>query len=434
MKVRYGAFAILLAFAACSEQQSDPLAFSRTAVQSQDVLAQSATPDISKDAPFVVSLQPSGSIGAGSALNFQLSITARTAGLAAFEIYSPEIQSARRGQWLRPLLPPGRLPRLAEWREPVVPASSVSQALPLTIPRPGFYRIVVKATLVDIPLGEWNEYNDATIEVFWLLVHDDGGALLSRFEPDSIPAGYIAAPGMFNTRGSQGAGNDVISGPTICNGICGTLRYVNYAIGAYQNIGPADLIIHKYDAFGGYLGTTITPTNGQGELTIACPSGSNRHQVNVAFGDPNVEMLVFDNFWVFASDCGSTSDRFVDDENAHHYALAKYTVALSKALWNHNAPRVRVHVIGYSSYPPGENRINVREADAFTRGEFTVGHEYGHFAVHKAFGGLPAGYDTCPSPHPPGNPTSIGCAYSEDLATAHAMDILGTLITSTDYA
>lgn len=54
----------------------------------------------------------------------------------------------------------------------------------------------------------------------------------------------------------------------------------------------------------------------------------------------------------------------------------------------------------------------------------SMGHEYGHAAHHKAFGGgvISPG---CPEPHNLQDPTNYDCAFSEGFANFHALETIG---------
>ena len=382
---------------------------------------------------FRIQLEVAGEISPNSPIR----LTARTTGLISTQdvdirISAPEIEAARTSAWGSGFRVPTRvsMPALQSSRTSLSAGASDTRTIELSVPAPGYYRVVASARAVQEPLRAAGKlrYEDAAHATVWLFVSESDGRTTRRFDATLLPDSAVRRPGPLRyLRPSQPEPGRAATDAIMSSPGSRTWEVIYY-----------DDYWNQYEPL---VGATVTGTEGpagedptsvyettniDGEFVTGCDDelfyGYNM-EVNAA----NTALIVIPNSVVAtvnASPWGCGDEQIIVDHDAEAHVFSHTRIAISNSLDFFDQGRVQVPVkvdtaASYSYYDYAGDTIVIKSSLVFSLAvEEITAHEFGHSLHHEGFEGL-AGPPFCQVHGLPAY-TTLKCAYDEGFAAYHA--------------
>jgi len=443
---------------------------------------------------FQVSIEASGDLRPGVPTVLALSGTSnRATRLAGFSIHLPEVEAAKQTSWGPDFrVPEGEpLPPAARWQTGTGSGSPFQYTTSVTIPEPGYYRVVAtarKASGEPAISSEGERIQDIAHARLWLLVREGGGVVTASFEPDSLPPGAVRSPGPLRFRrsgyrpgrgqlgtgvrpGKDGVGRASVV-HTVLEALQGLIRrvgldrsspvtgllpqteltwkilYYNEDDSSFVGLPDAHYQVEFFEKTEEcedsaplgcpQSGFDTGKTNSQGYIILQCRDGefydgSVSTKNTILFTNP----LGGDGFsGDFDFDCGqifqTTATASVP---ARVFVGTTMSAQQSQALLGVSRPQIEVELsesTDYSGVYFGGStdliRIDTMESTWGPFGYTVQAHEYGHAVHEKALGGIPVS-GSCPDDveNRFTDETNLACAFTEGFATYHAALTMGSL-------
>lgn len=402
--------------------------------------------------------------------------------LARIELALPDVevgwhvQAHGRRPWLGT-----PLPAAAEWEGSLGAGQAREAGTVITIPEPGYYRVVATAfTAPEADLapssgaGAGAVMRNAAVRELWLLVDDTRGAVHASRRLAELPSDVERVAGPFRRIEGRGpragghfapllvapedvdttAGGDPPTGAPATSsnphgwlqGAPGSYGEIAVSVGYYHPLERtfrpaggipvfADVWRHEQGGdrwLGGYQANTSI--NG-GNLFPCSPADPDEYMVfradlssgtvSMIGADPSSEVVATHR------ECG-LEYFFLETDPPHTRVFLNLTRAADEGrrIFGASRPPIAVVIDGSpwataSRYSPGSSggeRLSIIAADVWDDyGTFVQAHEYGHAFHQRAWGGI---VGSCPGTHQLDQPTSLGCAYSEGIADFYSFATL----------
>ncbi|MGH7470500.1 MAG: hypothetical protein ACRENP_21350 [Longimicrobiales bacterium] len=377
---------------------------------------------------FEVALEVSGELRP----NEPIELRVRTHGLMGTDnvelrISAPEVQAARATAWGSDFrVPVGvTISPLDVSRTAIdVGATQVRQST-LTIPAPGYYRVVATARALVQPTRVRGkpQAEDAAHKVLWLWITESGGRVTDKFDPTLLPDSAIRQPGplRFHRRAMarQGRSADAVMSP-------GTrtwevLYYDDYW-NQYEPVVGATVTGTEGPAGGSTMPVNET-TNIDGEFSTGCDDEV-IYGYNMEVNAENAALIVTPNSVVATfngapSGCGDEQILVEHDAESHVFNHTRLAISNSIDFFDQGRSQVPVEInalVSWSGYDPSADEIIIKSSHVFTLAIMEItAHEFGHALHHDALGGLPSNPPYC-SFHGYSLYTNLKCAYVEGFA------------------
>jgi hypothetical protein len=405
-----------------------------------------------------VDVQAAGAFRPGQPI--QLVVTGNAnlgTGDAELRVVLPEVAAARASSWDQVLIPVG---------EPMTPevsvrggmgrGTSVQRTATVTIPRPGYYRVVASVQHRD-PLGtdEWSSderlVQDVAHKTLWLWIDEKGGRVTSEFDPSLFPAGEPARPGPRGAllvarpdRAPRSAGGANLQTTGVAGYVYNRHIYYNNDVSAYEPVPNAAFEYLIFNSAGTQVAQRPGVTDASGWSSTACYTGG-RYRLRLSLDNARVTMdpaISTDVSGYFSTECGLAYNAVAPaasygNERAHVFVTLTRAVQASDAFFARQRADIRVRVSTaqtYSTYLRTNDELVYLPSTVWgVYGAFVTAHEYGHAFHETALGGFaryrdaPASSGICNIPHPietkDGN---MQCALPEGFATYFSVATLGT--------
>ncbi len=337
----------------------------------------------------------------------------------------------------------------------------------VVVERPGIYRVVASA------IASSNEsarvagqlVQDAAHAELWLLVDSTGSRVLNDYDAAAIPEKYVATPGQFRLRRPTIAGGPrqtsaarvapETTRPSSTTGVQSSssltygnrrLVYYDYDTYSYRGVPQAVVTWQFYDIqYGGPTNGGSAQTDENGYFQGACPYYYEYATGPIGYTNTRIEaaegVMVADQYYEgHGGDCESYYEQVMPSTASRVYHRMTEVANNSGLIFGYYRPKLTVEVrpVGISRYESGYDKIVLeRPTTSGTNlvdlggvwgqlGRFTMGHEYGHAAHEKAFGGMVIN-PNCPAGHSLESSTgNYNCAFNEGFANYHAIETVGS--------
>lgn len=408
---------------------------------------------------FDVSIEVSGNLKPNDPINIAVTYTSNFATTDAdLRITLPEIESAKMSDWGNEYKTPIgiQLPAKLESSQGLAAGGQVVQNTSFSIPAAGIYRVHASAKSEKILADETTDkVQPTTHATIWLLVDDEGGKVLTTFDPEAIPDGFRRQPGPFVKLGpgepkpdrsdqpmpaQTGSVETLGSVASLATGVFGTCSsdkvciqnvYYDADLHGHQLV-PAVGYQYRYD-LGGPEGNVATGegfADANGRFDIPCPPSGATTSGTISFDDSRAKIVPGTTRIFSLGDCGEVTQVHLQSERARTWVVAWYSITKSRDLFPARQ-KIEIWVDHADSdpntcvYDPTDDVIElISDSESgciWGRfGLFALPHEYGHALHAKKLGGLAPIPGGCPG-HRPGRPSSLACAYNEGFADYHGL-------------
>jgi hypothetical protein len=403
---------------------------------------------------FEIGLEVSGALRPGAAIALRATARANLETADAIMwIVMPEAEFGREASWRFAGTPTGVPFRpIASLRRAFQESGVASQVATITIPVPGYYRVMaaIKSDAVPPASVHAEIVQDFAYRELWLLIDEDGGRVTESFDTSLLPPGADDSPGPFRQKEPSPAGvGDSMPMLCPCGSVCQpvscnppylpeftiTVRYTNRdtlisaLTGADVPLAGAEY--HVYTATGAFLKRGITDS--YGELRFECAPSARRvyvylRQDNVVAVAPNLA-LDYTTATNYCPDQRSTGivRNVIDSDRARLFANMRETIENSRAFFAVGRAGVTVdyNPTDLSSfYREDDDKIRINQFGVWgDAGIFATAHEYGHALHAKALNGINhSSSGSCPLwGHWIDGVYSMGCAFYEGFANYHGV-------------
>lgn len=375
---------------------------------------------------------------------------------AAISVTLPEVEIAREHGWASSPVSVGeRIGPIMSLRHSMA-ASEVTMLRPtVSIPKPGYYRVVIRAVANPKSMPEDRESGDLVqtevVRELWLLVTERGGRVTDKFDPSLLPPGVDdAQAGPFTPKVTAAAVTPFIC---ICNSPCTpqppgcgpasrlniTVTYYNPDYNAYLPFGEANYSVT-------IVGTTTVVASGTagvtGGFSVPCPSGSQSYAITL-FDRSTGRVNLLDpatggtakayTYNTVQNPCATSfqlSIQLANDPIDWIYDNMRLAVDSSRAFFQRSRGEVTVNyawkdTTDESFYSDGSDQITITAVTLYGEfGRFSTAHEYGHALAQASLNGDRSG--GCPAVHFIDGSYTLLCALSEGWADYHAVAVRGT--------
>jgi hypothetical protein len=403
------------------------------------------TADLAFEPRFEIQLSAIGSLRPNEPIAVSVSVRANLSTRnAAIKLLLPDIEAARQSDWGPRFKVPVDVPiPIRELvRTDISQSQMVHQRAIVTVPVPGYYRVLVIASGESQEGQQAKNVQDVVLEDIWLLVRQAGGLVTEEFEETRFPVGINPQPGPFREGLSLEARRLLIqdSPRGLNTSDAGTtILRVSYTDdqGVNRRLAGAFVRADIYNVIsgnpaGGFSGYTDT----NGELDIGC-SGYEYEYRNGRVEADNGMVFVTNNS---SSRLASFSGDYVtcvhqDDIQSvgvsgtmsRVYENMNLAIPASRSFFSKSIGKIQVRVNQTSTtYDPAGDFIRISSNAVWgAAGVFSTAHEYGHAVHDQALGGLNPGFQTNCLVHFVTEPSSMGCALAEGFADYHAIATRG---------
>lgn len=385
---------------------------------------------------FVIDVAVTGTFTPGGALRVSFDARANVWSEAAeVRVVLPEVEAMERQGWKLPLRLPvrTRLPARQTWQLQLSPGQRAQHELSVTIPLPGYYRVVVSALRrsPEAPFTmDGSEIQPAVHAQAWLYINEKGGRVVPS---DSVPWWGPAARSSRSSDVRLTSSVAMLTEPSCSEttAVCGWAGWYNADSSRYEPFSGVHVhgIIREAQSGNGvgdfddwtdvdgyvYMSycdqldyyVTGTATLSSSEVTIS-PSMSNE------FSYTGCGVLI---------PLGPLAD-----EEAKSLTDIEDLAPRSRSFYGYSRPKLRVRVswdpnLPYAGvYYRGGDSVVVRYDQVW--GEFgrkMIAHEYGHALHWVALGGYPT-FNPCDPAVGYGSEHNLQCALREGFAEYHAVN------------
>ncbi len=439
---------VIYAAAGCSEDSPmTPMNTNREASlesseQSQDIQETRTTPRAS------LSMEVSGAFRPGVPVSVKVQVRGeRVSSHTDIEILSiDEKDVSSRAALTRNTSAPSLL---TQSRRSLGVEGTTTEQTTITFDRPGYYRIVAKATSPAPEDRTTPEYIDGSLsvdldqEIMYVYISEDGGRLTDEFDhsilayPDRRPLFGSFGPFIRDEDFLTG-GLEMVEEPEEVP-FSGLFKYFNIDTNSNTLIPNASL-----EDVTCHVGSDQDdPTfqygpDASGAWEVFCPDGTTRITGEMALVHTNVHL---DNIsgrtpFDFDVNLGAADIVAKNPYSAHVYKVLHDHIPTAFQEFGRTRGQIVVlmwsdaSVIGSAKYTPSTDRIETHPGVVFgSFGNFVTLHEYGH-AFHVKAIDLPRNRFCSPSQHTFGGENTIHCAFNEGFANFFAAWIGNALLTT----
>ncbi len=458
--MRRGTLAFLLGFVGCTDQPQptapDPAA--RPATSPARMTTTTGLIQEGGDLPIIdrfhLELRAHGAFRPGTPIQISVDATANLPTEAAtLDVIVPEVELARASSWGTGFSyrSSGRIPpTLTRSWSGLGRGAALRETTSITIPTPGYYRVVARIWPTDTPAvffnGRWIR-NTAYAET-WLLITDTGGQSTPTFDPDRIPDRYRKDPGPFRVQPRAHPGPPPGPSPEMpahgpnpgiddfgTSAVSGTItyhaKYYDFDLYRYEPVALARFQLYlctfpgeEQDECEDWELITSERATSSGNFTFECEE--DQYEVSVLTYASSTKFQVgnaVNSQWGdVESDCGGTYDITLPSAEAKVFMNMDKAVDGFMSLFGERRSFIDVWIdtdtTHTSHYSPSEDHIVIVSPNAvwegYTQwGSFVAAHEYGH-AFHED--ALDENMGSACGQHFLDTESSLGCAFSEGFA------------------
>ena len=409
---------------------------------------------------FDVQVKALGSIEPNSAIQIVATVTALVASdRVQIRITVPELEAARLSSWGTGFRVPVRvgIAPITEQETRLAPRQSTQAVATLTIPQPGYYRVVVTAEA----LGEIYRYVDGrtlvtgAVREMWLWVAPGTGRLMDEFNPRMFPAGVVPEPGPFRTtlaRTAEPSAPGVPAAPPAPDAHLWQAVYWNVDAepDQYEPIVGSQWNAYWYNSGGQQVTSRSGVTDAEGEFTVPCPMPNTTHyNFMIELRDTHVDVIdgtSWNNNNASQTSCGNTNPMVTIVSSMHGRVFTNLTGPANAAPARFGRARGLISVFldpnptdSNSFYQAGFfERIVIRSTPNLDHvwgpfGIFTSAHEYGHAYQYVAIDEW--GDNNCTNnKHFFTETENLSCAFVEGFADFFAMWLAGDRLTTQPFS
>jgi len=382
---------------------------------------------------FAVSIPVSGDLRPGKSIEIVSTTRALLASTDVHvEVRAPEVEAAHRSAWDAGFRAPVRetISPLTSGRASLAAGGEDVRRAALSIPAPGYYRVVASARATSAQRVRTHPYTESygSSEI-WLWLSEDGGKVTDFFDPSLFADSMIQQPGPFRYRKSvpRAQASDRAWSRSPGERIWEVVFYDEDPV-AYIPLGAAKVLGSEGPA--GEEQTPInTVTNAAGIFSTGCdteliygydfevkaendyikiqpntvvatngssPSGCDDQQI-IALSS---ESHVYSNMWWLGPEAGDVFGQSRDQVDV------RINTSHSQSEYSYSGDSIIIKTVWED--PGAEGQV----------------HEYGHAYHHHALGGAPPSIANC-SEHGLPVYTSLTCAYTEGFAEYFAAVLRG---------
>ncbi len=392
-----------------------------------------ATVEVQPIERMAVSMAVSGAFRPGTPVQVQVSLTATLATDAAVGLFAPELD-ARRDDRSR-VIPDSSVAAARTFRILLGAGETTERTATIVFPEPGYYRVSVAASEAR-PYARvvgGRPVIGAAVAEAWVWVHEDSGRVTPSFDPTVFGRNYRSVIGPRRPRSAprpapaQGR----------LSGECDTWRVVFWNSDLSQfTVIPAG--VYSYTITEDYSGSPVAGgsfiLNPDGIFSMCVDPGySYSGTIGLADQYINIQAPSVTGWFSGGPTTGASYDLNVDAAAGRVFTNMRVASANAQARFGRPRGALGVKLADCPSQPnscyrTSEDRVYIRPQHVWngpssTFNAFIQAHEFGHAYHENGLGGLTGG--NCPSPHFLDEPSSLGCAYSEGLASLVAVVAFG---------
>ena len=311
-----------------------------------------------------------------------------------------------------------------------------STSLKLTVPAPGLYRVLASAEVdAEASPAPTQRAQSVSHALAWLLVDDDGGRVLSEFDADVVPDGFLPEAGPFRTAAQVNNAARAQAGACAQPTACFAVSYLDHDVGSQPvpNVPFSYSFVDRQTGRVSYSGGGTSDSNGK--FVLDCPDEQFEVRGAVTLDGPAMKIIpsTSRSFHVTHDDCGREIPlEIMASKGARVWTIADGTIKNSRRIFGTRSKVVFNYApsqAGKCGYVYWQNIILLSDATENNEGciwgpsgVFALAHEYGH-AVHHQLGGglLPLPNRLCDGHYPGDVLEGFACAYNEGFAHYHGI-------------